>query len=235
MKCSNCGQDISRRAVFCSNCGAEIKENYKAVDEAIIDSASKVNTKMLRLLSIVLALLLAIGLVVTAFISFGYKKYHRYDSDEKYALAHVDELRNIIASGDYYEIDRYYTAHGIFFSYDNDKEEHYNNIGYSASNMKSIINIALDLTFSSSRSDSRGSSMANFYSYIRNNIEAAKEYEEGSLAKNYYACLESDLDMILKVYFGVRDDELESLKSGSVAENTILFDSIIKEKIDGKR
>lgn len=235
MKCSNCGHDISRRAVFCSNCGAEIKENYKAVDDAIIDSASRVNTKILRILSIILALLLAIGLVVTAFVSFGYKKYHRYDSDEKYALSHIDELRDIIAAGDYYEIDRYYMNHGIYFSYDKDKAEHYNSIGYSASSMKSIINVAMDIQFDNNKYGSTGSSMANYYSNIRNNIESSREYNDGLLAKEFFDNLESDLNMILKVYFGVTDDELEYLKNGSVAENTILFDSIIKEKTDGKR
>lgn len=235
MKCSNCGHDISRRAVFCSNCGMEIKDNYKAVDDAIIESASRVNTKILRILSIVFALLLAIGLVITTFFSFAYKRYHRYESNEKYAMAHLDELEHIIASNDYYVIDRYYTNHAIYFSYDNDKDTHYNSMGYTAASMRSIINTALDIQFASNRYNASGSSMASFYSSVHNNIEAASEYQEGTLAKNYYENVESDLNMILKVYFGVSDEEIGILESGSVAENTILFDSIIKEKCDGKR
>lgn len=236
MKCSKCGNDISRRAVFCSNCGAEINENYQAVNDAIINSASSVNTKILRILSIAFAILLASGLVITAKVSYRYNDYHSYAKSDKYAKKHIEELDAILAEGDYFEIDRYYDAKKIRFEYEDEKETHYNAMGYAATNFRHLMNYALEIQFSDTlRSTSTGSMIAGQVNSLLGAIETAESYEEGSFAKKYFECCNSDLNMILKVYFNVKDDELLLIRNSTLAENTIFFDAKVKELYDEKK
>lgn len=235
MKCSNCGNDISRRAVFCSHCGAEIKENYHAVNDAIISSASRVNTKVLRVLSIVFALLLVVAHVVIVEVTLSYNDDYRYSTSDKYASKHIEELDNVLAARDYYEIARYYDVHRIRFDYESEKENHYNEMGNIADNMVRIMDVALKMQFSDSSYTYDGSTVANSVEYILLAYNHVNDYEEGSLAKTFMCESEADMEMILKVYFLVNDEEMEIIKNSKPAEIVIFFEERIEELRDAKK
>lgn len=223
MKCENCGNDVSRRALFCSNCGTKINDNYMAANEAIVNTVSRVNIKVLRIICVLVTFILAIGLVVL--INHAYEIRYRYNSENSssYANEHMDEFLEIINNADHYEISRFYNRNNIYFSY-NENQEKYNEIERGAYSFCVIMNHAMMYCFEDEKpvydeTENIARNIHSIYSYY----DEVSSLPEESVARKYYDRLVQDTEMILKVYYKLDDDIVSSLHEMSNAEIAIII------------
>lgn len=251
MKCEYCGGSLSLEDEYCPHCSRENIhakqhiEDMKYYHGEFEDTKAYVRNKAgvysaisVRAVIIAVLLLLTIGLFVMSGMSWDiYKNYKRAQADSRY-LEYSAEMDRMIKNGDYLELDRYVSAKmirrydGAYDSYMPYIQacDYYKDV-YDCIHRFISCNSVEDM---GSSCDLFGSSIEFFYREYENMEKKTKDYDLDSDGyQKMLHSMEKEIHLMLKVYCGFTDSELEELGSISKARKDVLFEEKLKQKLEG--
>ncbi len=253
MICPKCNSSIGPEELKCPYCGADnpfaathdenmrkYDKSYRKTKRDVITSAEKTGSLARR--AIVLAALIILSIIMLLIASYNYSDKREYKNLEaikkesyRNADALAEEAEGYLKRGEYMDYYKFLQVHEIS-NFLPDKMEHMKKVTYVAENysqcMSDIENMVLRST-DPDYWDNLDNHIFSFSMYIDTFYEvyeAQSEYEENELYRSCMDDMKLEIEIAMKTYFDMDDDELEEFLSMSEAQKGVKLTEVLRNE-----
>lgn len=249
MKCKYCGGDVTLSDHFCPHCGrpvdqaqrhqtemrqyeAEFEETKKeAIDKIAVSSGG--GTAVGIRLAVIVALIAGIVWMMVYFEPYNANERMEKRNAAKNYNEYVEQMETYLADRDYIALSVFSSQHQLDY---NDDYKLYREILYGANDYKSVYKGILEAAFATKDTTNMyyaselSKNLNRFYDQIKN--DSMQRYaEDPDKTAAVYSEMEEELQVLLKKYIGLTEEEAKSLRDLSRSRRTVLIEQKLDEKI----